>query len=64
MVEYGDGEHDGTVDGIRYFSCKYGKGLMIRPNEIIQDLGLPNNTKITKKIIKDTTTASLQKHNS
>merc|ERR1711933_628630 len=54
MVEYGAGDHDGSVDGKSYFRCKDGKGIMVRPSKIIQDLGLPNNTKVDGKMIHDT----------
>eukprot|EP01084_Bolivina_argentea_P067042 122184_1 len=39
MVEHGYGEHNGTVDGVKYFLCKEGKGIMVRPKHIVKDLG-------------------------
>merc|ERR1712187_928352 len=39
MIEHGTGYHDGTVRGKRYFRCKDGKGDMVRPYQIIEDLG-------------------------
>jgi len=52
IVEYGEGAHNGTVDGKQYFRCAQGKGIMVRPCRIIQDLGLPNGKKITQKMIR------------
>ena len=39
LIEYGEGIHDGTVRGKTYFRCKDGKGDMVHPFQIIQDLG-------------------------
>merc|ERR1712228_157673 len=39
MIEHGIGYHDGTIRGKRYFRCKDGKGDMVRPFQIIEDLG-------------------------
>merc|ERR1712228_50748 len=52
MVEYGDGIHNGTVKGKKYFICAAGKGIMVRPQRIVQDLGLPNGQTLDKKMIK------------
>jgi len=52
MVEYGDGIHNGTVKGKKYFICAANKGIMVRPQRIVQDLGLPNGQTLNKKMIK------------
>jgi len=41
VVEYGKGQHNGTVNGKNYFRCRDGKGIMVRPDRIIEDLGNP-----------------------
>merc|ERR1712228_639608 len=51
-VEFGDGVHNGTVKGKTYFRCAAGKGIMVRPQRIIEDLGLSDGTVLTKKMIK------------
>jgi len=51
MVEYGEGEHDGTIDGKTYFRCKKGRGIMIRPQRIIEHLGKPDKL-LTDKMIR------------
>eukprot|EP01084_Bolivina_argentea_P050496 92879_1 len=50
VIEHGEGVHNGTVNGKRYFKCDDGKGVMIRPERIIEDLGLSDGKKLTKKI--------------
>ena len=52
LVESGKGVHDGTVGGKSYFRCKHGKGDMVHPFEIIEDLGRFNNP-ITQQTIDD-----------
>merc|ERR1712228_1082683 len=52
MIEFGDGVHDGTVDGQKYFRCAPKKGIMVRPQRIIEDMGKPNGQKLTEKEIK------------
>merc|ERR1712113_163013 len=52
LVEYGDGVHNGTIKGKTYFRCADGRGIMVRPQRIIQDLGLSDGTILTKKMIK------------
>merc|ERR1712154_310483 len=52
IVEFGDGVHNGTVKGKTYFRCADGKGIMVRPQRIIEDLGLSDGTVLTKKMIK------------
>lgn len=54
MIEHGTGYHDGTVAGKRYFRCKDGKGDIIRPYQIIEDLG-SFEQPITQKMIDDGT---------
>merc|ERR1712228_721898 len=53
MIEHGNGEHNGTVDGHSYFRCAHGKGIMVRPQRIVQDLGMPNGSKLSQKVIGD-----------
>ena len=43
MIEYGKGQHNGSVNGRSYFKCRDGKGVMVRPDRIIQDLGNPHS---------------------
>jgi len=52
MVEHGDGAHNGTVKGKKYFICAAGKGIMVRPQRIVEDLGLPNGQSLPPKMIK------------
>merc|ERR1719361_3094803 len=52
MIEHGDGAHNGTVDGVTYFRCAQGKGIMVRPLRIIEDMGLPNGYELTPKMIR------------
>lgn len=52
LVEFGEGVHNGTVKGKTYFRCAAGKGIMVRPQRIIEDLGLSDGTVLTKKMIK------------
>ena len=52
MIEHGDGAHNGTVDGVSYFRCAPGKGIMVRPERIIEDMGLPNGYELTPKMIR------------
>ena len=52
LVEYGEGVHNGTVKGKTYFRCADGRGVMVRPQRIIEDLGLSDGTVLTKKMIK------------
>merc|ERR1712228_21570 len=52
MIEFGNGSHDGSVDGHKYFRCAMGKGIMVRPERIIEDLGKPNGQKLTEREIK------------
>ena len=47
MIEIGEGEHDGSVQGKTYFRCRDGKGLFVRPFDIIQDMG--SHTKMLSK---------------
>jgi len=42
LVEVGDGENDGTVRGKRYFQCRMGRGLFVRPYDIVECLGSQN----------------------
>jgi len=51
LVEHGEGVHNGTIKGKTYFRCADGKGIMVRPQRIIEDLG-PNDHEITNKMIK------------
>lgn len=52
QVEHGEGIHNGTVKGKKYFICAPGKGIMVRPQRIVEDLGLPDGKELNKKIIK------------
>jgi len=36
----GKGKHDGSMDGKYYFCCKKGKGVFVRPYEIIQEVDI------------------------
>jgi len=36
----GKGKHDGSIDGKYYFRCKKGKGVFVRPYEIIQEVDI------------------------
>ena len=47
VIEIGEGEHDGSVQGKTYFRCRDGKGLFVRPYDIIQDMG--SHTKMLNK---------------
>ena len=57
-MEIGEGEHDGSVAGKVYFRCRNGKGLFVRPFDIIQDMGShtkplsKQDIKLAKKYIK------------
>merc|ERR1712228_1091001 len=51
-VEFGDGVHNGTVKGKTYFRCAAGKGIMVRPQRIIEDLGLSDGTALSNKMIR------------
>jgi len=51
MVEHGKGEHNGTIDGKQYFRCAQGKGIMVRPQNIIEEIG-DSGQRLTEKIIK------------
>ena len=42
VIEVGEGEHDGTVRGKSYFKCRMGKGLFVRPYDIVECLGSQN----------------------
>merc|ERR1719410_2797720 len=46
VVEYGKGQHIGSVNGRSYFRCREGKGVMVRPDRLIEDLGNPNTKKL------------------
>lgn len=52
MIEHGDGAHNGTVDGVSYFRCAEGKGVLVRPVRVIEDLGQPDGYELTQKMIK------------
>jgi len=52
LVEYGEGIHNGTVKGRNYFLCAPGKGIMVRPQRIVEDLGMPDGKPLNKKIIR------------
>merc|ERR1711933_650944 len=52
MIEHGDGAHNGTVDGVTYFRCAPGKGVMVSPERIIECMGLPNGYELTPKMIR------------
>ena len=52
LVEHGKGKHDGTVRGKMYFRCKNGKGDMVRPLHIIEDLGTFEQP-ITEQMVAD-----------
>ena len=49
VIEVGKGEHDGTVQGKSYFKCRDGKGVMVRPFEIVEYLG--SSTKMLEKSV-------------
>jgi len=51
VLDIGEGEHDGSVQGKSYFRCRDGKGLFVRPFDIIQDMGSKNKL-LTKQDIK------------
>eukprot|EP01083_Nonionella_stella_P027356 75323_1 len=50
LVEYGKGQHNGTVNGRSYFRCRNGKGIMVRPDRIIEDLGNPITKPLTDQM--------------
>eukprot|EP01083_Nonionella_stella_P194981 718651_1 len=51
VLDIGEGEHDGSVQGKSYFRCRMGKGLFVRPYDIIQDMG-SKNKMLSKDDIK------------
>lgn len=51
FIEFGKGEHDGTVIGRQYFRCRDGKGLLIRPNRLVEDMG-HGSKSLTSKMKK------------
>jgi len=52
LVEHGVGVHNGTVKGKTYFRCTAGKGIMVRPQRVIEDLGLSDGSALSKKMIR------------
>jgi len=54
-VEVGEGEHDGSVRGKYYFRCRMGKGLFVRPYDIVEDMGSQNKalSKYDEKFAKE-----------
>ena len=52
IIEVGNGKHNGTVKGRVYFKCRDGKGVMVRPKRIVQDLGTDAKL-LTKEMIND-----------
>eukprot|EP01084_Bolivina_argentea_P263896 446844_1 len=53
LLEYGEGEHNGTVYNKTYFRCKFGKGIFVHPFQIIQDLGNWGSSPVTQEMIDD-----------
>lgn len=55
VIEVGEGEHDGTVRGKSYFRCRMGKGLFVRPYDIVECLGSQNKplSKYDEKLAKE-----------
>ena len=53
IIEYGKGKHNGTVKGRVYFKCREGKGIMVRPQRIVQDLGAKTKSVLTQAMIDD-----------
>lgn len=51
VIEVGEGEHDGSVKGKTYFRCRDGKGLFVRPYDLIQDMG-SQTKQLSKQDIK------------
>eukprot|EP01084_Bolivina_argentea_P169330 293560_1 len=51
VMEIGNGEHNGTVKGKLYFRCRDGKGLFVRPYDIVKDMGSKNKV-LSKNEIK------------
>merc|ERR1712087_1068942 len=51
-VEFGEGAHNGTVKGKVYFRCAEGKGIMVRPQRVIEDLGVDDGEGLSKKMRK------------
>ena len=41
LFSEGFGKNDGTVDGVRYFSCKKMHGIFVRPNHLSKAKVLP-----------------------
>jgi len=56
LVEHGVGVHNGTVKGKTYFRCAAGKGIMVRPQRVIEDLGLSDGSALSKKMIRGSKT--------
>merc|ERR1712228_464280 len=46
VIEYGKGQHNGSVNGRSYFRCREGKGVMVKPDRLIEDLGNPNTKEL------------------
>ena len=53
VLEIGEGKHNGTVKGRVYFKCRDGKGVLVRPHRIVQDLGNPFGKVLTQALIDD-----------
>eukprot|EP01084_Bolivina_argentea_P072500 131640_1 len=51
VIQVGVGEHDGTVQGKTYFRCRDGKGLFVRPYDVVEDMG-SQNKMLSKQDIK------------
>eukprot|EP01084_Bolivina_argentea_P246303 412235_1 len=58
VVEYGNGKHNGTIDGKKYFPCGAGKGIMVKPKRILIDEGNKDRSKIDDEIKNKSKTLS------
>merc|ERR1719193_582898 len=54
QLENAEGKHNGTVDGRKYFLCREGKGIFVRPHRIRRLVTEVSNSHIRdKKVSKD-----------
>jgi len=63
VVQYGgEGEHDGSVQNKSYFRCRDGKGLFVRPFDLIEDLGVHTKHLTAEQITGDQSVRDLMRH--
>jgi len=56
QLENGEGKHNGTVKGRRYFLCREGKGIFVRPQRVTKLVTEVSKSQVNpqdKKVVKD-----------